>query len=1027
MKRYFVLCCILLCISICVLADEAYSLTVELEKSPIGLDVSKPRFSWKMKPKDGRFGQKQTAYRILVATSVGKLREDRADVWDSKKILSDESVLVDCLPIDLESRSDYYWTVKLWNEKNEEGDYASAEHFSIGFLSQNEWEKLGAQWIESSIGNQNNDDVDEWIKYATVAIKATIDDTTPYASRNLLDGCEYTFNNKKKMSTAEDIREAIASSDKKMKEVWPACLLRKEFDCAEVGKARLYICGLGYYRAYMNGVKIGDRALAPSHSTLNYNVYYNVYDVTGLVKSKESNCLGVELVNGRWNSSPGCYPDKYYDKPVMIAVLELIDKKGNVNTVVSDGSWMSGKHGIVKSNFWIGELYDDSLYPYGWNNAGFESKSWKMAITAKVFPKGEMMRDPMPSERITDYYNPVEVTEPMPKVYVYDFGKQVVGRAKFVFKGLKKGQRVAIRYSEAKPFDSPTPVPYVLGYYPSFDNKTQHKDMLLFKRRGSVASHPYLNYTDSTGNKKRLNDYEMAGQLLYTDMYVASGKNIEVFQPDFTYVGFRYLEILGLDNDSVIEKVEAFSLRTDPEFVGTFSTDNQKLDEVLHCTQGSLMGNYHSNYQDNPGAERNMFVINEGFNLENSTYWFNMYPQLKKVMTNTLVLNKAWDFYVAISDLRNFNWAKKKYYHLSSSPSYPKLAAGMIGFYNDRRVGGQFTQQLVNFVTDIAEKVYWEHDLYEGSGDHQAESTLYKYVRRSSRSFDEENPLNMKGSNEVTYRPYFKAAWIMYTAVMAESILRDLGYPEQADIVKRKKDVFCNRIINETDLYDKSKDIWNSRAFTRMGTNILEILGDLKLKQPDDILLKETVKEIKELGYITTGVKMTYELLHVLSQRGYIDLVAQILLREEYPGFRHLIKTTVNTIPEGWDLAHSFTQVEGLSAVGRWYYCDLVGIAPSLKEPAFKRFTLKPNVPDVISKYDFTYDSPRGMIESHWSENDGKVEWQIKVPANSVAEIYVPSMKKLERRKGVTYLKTQNGRQIYELSSGRYLLTFDKN
>lgn len=518
----------------------------------------------------------------------------------------------------------------------------------------------------------------------------------------------------------------------------------------------------------------------------------------------------------------------------------------------------------------------------------------------------------------------------------------------------------------------------------------------------------------------------MAGQLLYTDMYVASGKNVEIFQPDFTYVGFRYLEILGLENHNAIDKVQAFSLRTDPEFVGTFVSDNAHMDEILHCTQGSLMGNYHSNYQDNPGSERNMFIINEAFNLENSAYWFNMYPQLKKTMTNTLVLNKAWDFYVAINDLRNYNWAKRKYFHLSSCSSYPQLAAGMIGFYNDRRIGNSFVEQLVNFITDLTERVYWEHDLYDGSGDHQAESTLYIYKNKKIDHKDE-NPLSIKGDDEVTYRPYFKAAWIMYSALLAESVLRDLGYVNKADIVRVKKDTFCDKIINETDIYDKEKGLWNSRAFTRMGTNILQILGDLKLKRPDDVLLKETVKEIEELGYITTGVKMTYELLHILSQRGYVDLVAKILLREEYPGFRHIIKTTVNTIPEGWDLAHSFTQVEGLSAVGRWYYCDLVGISPSLKEPAFKRFILKPNVPSLICKYDFTYDSPSGLIESHWSENKGNVKWKITVPANSVAEIHIPTKIKLSERKGMRFLKENDGRQIFELSSGKYIISFCKN
>lgn len=120
----------------------------------------------------------------------------------------------------------------------------------------------------------------------------------------------------------------------------------------------------------------------------------------------------------------------------------------------------------------------------------------------------------------------------------------------------------------------------------------------------------------------------------------------------------------------------------------------------------------------------------------------------------------------------------------------------------------------------------------------------------------------------------------------------------------------------------------------------------------------------------------------------------------------------------------SYAQIEGMAAMGKWFYRDMVGIKPSIKYPAFKRFSLKPHVPSAVGKFDFTYDSPRGDIGSHWEEKDGNIHWTIVVPPNSAAEVHVPTKEKLSPQAGMRFLRSEGGREVYELLSGKYALYF---
>ena len=311
-------------------AGTAYDLTTERETAPLGLDTAQPRFSWKMKPEMGKVGQQQTAYRILVATSPDKLREGRTDVWDSGKIAGPVSVLVEGIPT-LKSRSRYVWTVRLWDESGKPGNYARPEWFETGLLDQGEWLEDGATWIESPAQAPEDAITDAWLKYAV----------TPFENVEVRGGPEVqptdADRKKSEILLKEDVKKRIKS----------ASMLRREFTVPYgMESARLYICGLGFHRAYINGERAGTRMLGPTDSDFKTQTYYQVHDVTDLLKTGKKNAIAVELVNGRWSSWPGPTGAYYYNNPVLIARLEMTDRKGKRTTVVTDTDWMAGQLGI---------------------------------------------------------------------------------------------------------------------------------------------------------------------------------------------------------------------------------------------------------------------------------------------------------------------------------------------------------------------------------------------------------------------------------------------------------------------------------------------------------------------------------------------------------------------------------------------------------------------------------------------------------------------------------------------------------
>lgn len=370
-------------------------LRCEDAENPLGIDIRRPLLGWALlrNSPDDR-GQSQTAYRIQVASSEGRLRSGRADVWDSGRVASSESLHLSYGGRPLGSRQRVYWRVRVWDRDGRASPYSEPAWWEMALLEPGDWQ---ARWITR--------------------------DAPPRAT------------------PAEFYQEN------------PAPLFRKEFSQAgEVERARVYVSGLGYYELYLNGRRVGDHVLDPAWTSYDRRVYYSTYDVTHLLQSG-ANALGAMLGSGWYDPLPMPLFGRFnlrehltVGPPRLIAQLEITYRDGSRQVVPTGTDWRVGDGPILKNSVYLGELYDARREQPGWNRPGFDDTSWRPPAEPAE-PVGPLRAQDLPPIRVGQTVKPVRVTEPRPGVYIWDMGRNFAGWITLRASG-PAGTRVSLRYGE---------------------------------------------------------------------------------------------------------------------------------------------------------------------------------------------------------------------------------------------------------------------------------------------------------------------------------------------------------------------------------------------------------------------------------------------------------------------------------------------------------------------------------------------------------------------------------------------------
>ncbi len=375
---------------------------VEYVEAPINIDAMHPRFSWVISSAER--GQAQTAYQLMVATSTSMLSRNQPDVWNSGKIISNETIQHELGNNKLQSNSIYYWKVIAWNGNGQRLE-SPIKKFETAFLNNHEW---SANWIGNGI---TLEPLPPQGFYKNVTEQLPGKDTIVHDGRSLL--------------------------------------LRREISLPKtIQSARAYVTGLGLYEFFINGQRVGDHVLSPAKTPYHQYVLYDTYDVTALLK-KGDNALGIHLGNGWYNPYKkwwDTYRMQWFGSKKAIAQILVNYTDGSSVWITTDKNWRCIPGPVLYNCVYDGEVYDANQDHEGWTRSGYNDTDWKQ-VTVFAKPLAKLVSHTMPAIKVQEIFTPQEIPTLKANTRVFDMGQNFAGWASITTKGTKN-TLLKIRFAE---------------------------------------------------------------------------------------------------------------------------------------------------------------------------------------------------------------------------------------------------------------------------------------------------------------------------------------------------------------------------------------------------------------------------------------------------------------------------------------------------------------------------------------------------------------------------------------------------
>lgn len=881
-------------------------LTVENISNPLGIDTPEPRFSWKLRSNERNV--LQSAYRISVSTKA----DFSNSVWESDRKEDSNPVLIAYRGEDLKPFTRYYWRVKVWDNKGNESAWSETAWFETAMMQQAGWT---ARWIG--------------------------------------DGS-------KQFEKDEDFYQ-----DDRMP------LFRKEFAPAKkIASARLYISGLGYYEAYLNGKKIGGRVLEPGWTTYKEQVLYSVYDITAQMK-QGTNVAGIMLGNGWYNPLPlrlfrqfNLRDFQQTGRPCVKAEFHLTYADGTTEKIVTDESWQTVPGPVVRNSVFLGEHYDARLEQSGWLQTDPEGE-WKNAV-AVAGPDGVLNVQMQPPIKVTHVLKAVSIKELSPGVYIADMGQNFAGVARIKVRG-KAGTKITLRYGEAL-----------------------HPDGSL-NFLTTVAGHIKEMWNLSGGPGAPATAWQ-------EDSYTLKGQGTEIWSPRFTFHGFRYIEIKGWPGKPALDAIEGLRMNSDLPQAGEFACSNDMFNQLHEATKWTFLSNVFSVQSDCPGREKMGYGADIVVTANSFMYNFDMSNFYRKTVRD-YANDQQPDG--GITEIAPYTGIHTKGLGGESGPlgwqlAFPFVQKRLYEFYGDKRVIEENYDGLKKQIDFLQSKAidglfYWD------ISDHVA--------------------LDPKPE------AFSAAAFYYHHVVLAAEFAGILDQTEDSVQFTRLAGQIKRRIVN-------TYHVPNTGRFDNatQSAQLFALWYDLA---PDKeaafrVLLEEFERHN---GHVSSGIFGVMMMFDVLREFDRNDVAYGVVNQRDYPGWGYMLAEGATTLWESWEYPDNApTQNHPMfGSTEEWFYRSLLGINPAAA--GFEKVVVKPQPVDDLQWAKGSYDSVRGNIESDWRKEGERFSFNVSIPPTATADIYVPcaSLDKLTEggqpvkdHKDFASVRFENGYAIIQAGSGKY-------
>ena len=951
-------------------------LRCEYLTDPLGIGVTKPRLSWILT--SARRGERQSAYQVLVASSAESLAKQNGDLWDSGKVESDESAHVEYAGKPLTSRTRCYWKTRVWDKDGKPGAWSKSALWTMGLLQPTDWQ---AQWIDAAplppasgaavisirkatyeaVDGAGALDVTELLSGMAKngAIRVTVN--------NDALGSDPALNHVKQLRVSYDLNgkslekiiaenQTLAIPDASM----PIPYLRKSFALSKpVRHAALYVTALGIYEMRVNGQRVGDHVLAPDWTDYRKRVQYQEYDVTPLLRPG-SNALGGMVGNGWYSGHIGNGGYQYFGKsPALLAQLEVTYADGTTEKILTDDSWKAKNSPILASDFMLGETYDARAEIGGWDKPEVNAEGWSAVAVRNdplppVRPLESQVDEPV---RVTGEIKPKALSEPKPGHWTFDLGQNMVGVVRLKI-AAPAGTKITIRHAEMLNTDGTIYTTNLRGA-PSIDN------------------------------------------------YTTRGGGMEIWQPRFTFHGFRYVELTGLTARPSMDAVTGIVINSDTPRSGQFACSDPRINQLQSNIQWGQRGNYLSVPTDCPQRDERMGWMGDAeVFVRTATYNADVAAFFTKWMVD---VDDAQTKDGAYSDI---------------SPSY---GGGGTPAWADAGVICPWTIYLADgdkriLETHLPAMTKWVEWCRVHSDN---------LIRDRDRNGDYGDWLSI-GAN--TPKDLIGTAYFAYSTHLLSESYRAVGNAEQA--------------AKYAQLFEDIKAAFNAKYVAADG----RITGDTQCAYVMALkfnLLSEALRPIAAQyleddikakdWHLSTGFVGVSYLLPTLTRAGKLDAAYKLLLQDTFPSWLFSVKHGATTIWERWD---GWTPEKGfqdpgmnsfnhysLGSCGEWLFDSAAGIAPDPNNAGYRHILIQPQPGGDLTWVKSHYDSIYGRIVTDWSRTNGLLTLNVTIPANTSATVSIPthqaqsvteSGKPIAQSAGVKFLREEKGFAVYEVESGSY-------
>lgn len=800
-------------------------------------------------------------------------------------------------------------------------------------------------------------------------------------------------------------------------------MLRTDFEADNnISSARLYVTARGIYKITMNGQNVGNDYFNPGLTQYNRTHMYQTYDVTNLL-NKGSNTMGAILAEGWWSGLLSFVPiwNHFGDRQSLLAKMVITYKDGKRQLITTnEQDWKFYNDGpILYSSLDHGEIYDTDKEAAikNWDKPGYDDANWKSAQEITLDSSSYTMTSDGLNPFIQEFNfdslqiigqignNPTvyktlqakSVKEVKPGIFVYNMGQNFVGVPKITIANANKGDTIVLRYAEM--------------LYPDLAESGDNVGMIMTE------------------------NYRAA---LCQDIYICK-EGPQVIQPKFTFRGYQYLEITGLDIAPSIASVEGIAISSIQTLTADYASSNEKVNKLWSNLVWSNVDNFLSIPTDCPQRNERMGWSGDiSVFSRTSTYVSNTAPFLKRhmqamrdvqgptgkfsdiapvgggfggVLWGSAGITVPWEVYQQYNDraiLEEHYDAMVAYIDFLNSTVNP-----VTGISNNGQLGDWLGPQNNQISTAILATAYHVYDIW-----------LVKNIANVlGRKEDEAKFASMYESRKA----FFNKTFVNENGKTKAF----LGGPGVFMSAHGPEGSWAEADVQTPYAVGLALDVFSPELQMSMAKNLANTVNRENMDDNGKLLPKSS---------LMTGFIGTAWISKALSDNGYDKEAYELLQSETYPSWLYAINQGATTI---WERLNGYTVENGFGgnnsmnsfnhysfgAVGQWLIAYSLGIQRDA--PGFKKFVLQPRT-DPTGKMTWAegwYDSVYGRINSKWEKLGSGYAYHFTVPANTTATLILShqAAEKITEKgqafsgsKGVKFIESKDGKSWYEVGSGIY-------